>query len=199
MSAAVLTPFLRAPIRVIRDILLSELDLDETQIMFSNQKYEIPTVGLYIVISYLGPATLITRMSELVPDGFGGMTELQSATWLHRIQIDAMAYNTPAGGNDARDRKEEIAMALGSIYAEQLQEQYSMQIARNIAPFTDTSFLEETEMMTRYTTLVNTTSLTRKQKSTNEYYDTFPGAEFFVDDFHPKVGVLAPPVIPVNG
>lgn len=190
--------FLRAPILVIGDILLKELDLDSTQIMLTNQKYAIPTVGLYIALSYLGPANLITRMSELVPDGFGGQAELQSATWLHRIQIDTMAYNSPDGGNYARDRKEEIAMALGSIYAEQLQEQYSMQIARNIAPFTDTSFLEETEMMTRYTTLVNTTSLTRKQKSTNEYYDTFPGAEFFMDDFHPKVGVLAPPVIPVN-
>lgn len=188
----------REPIKIVRDIIKAGMDLAETQIMLSNQKYFIPTVGLYVVLSYIGPAKVVNRNSELVSDGSGGMIERFSVNMLHMIQIDLMAYNNPSGGNDARERKEEIAMAMGSIYSQQIQQKYSMQVSRNTGDFTDTSFLEETEMMTRYTTTIVTTSLNVKQKTTNEYYDTFPGAGLYVDDPKLKSPVLAPPVIPVS-
>lgn len=166
----------REPGKVIRDILLSEMDLDPGQVMFTNQKFEIPTVGLYMVISYIGPAKVISRQSELLDLGSQGVHELQSIAMLHQIQIDIMAYNDPEGGNQARARKEEIAMAFSSFFSQNIQEQYAMQIARHPGPMMDTSFLEETEMMTRYTTTIITSSVLQKQKATNEYYSDFSRA-----------------------
>lgn len=166
----------REPGKVIRDILLSEMDLTAGQVLFTNQKFEIPTLGLFIVLSYLGPSKVVARNSELIDDSFGGTSELQSIVMLHAVQIEIMAYNDAAGGNQARARKEEIDMALSSIFSQQQQERYAMQIARHTAPFLDTSFLEETEMMTRYTTTVQTTSVNRKQKTTNDFYSDFSRA-----------------------
>jgi hypothetical protein len=91
-----------------------------------------------------------------------------------------MAYNDPSGDNQARRRFGEIAMALGSFYSQQQQELYNMQIARHPAPFVDTSFLEETEMITRYTTSVKTTSLQLKQQST-DYFDS-TNAQLYTDN-----------------
>ncbi len=189
----------REPGKVIRDILLAEMGLEPGQIMFTNQKYPIPTTGIYIAISYLGPSRVISRQSELVPDGTGGMLERQSAVTLDAVQLDIMAYNDPAGGNPARARAQEITMALASILSQQLQEKYAMQIARNPGNFQDTSFLEETEMITRYTVLVMTTSVNRKEKASTEYYDTFPGAAVYpnVSDA-PIIPILAPPVNPLT-
>lgn len=188
----------REPAKILRDILVEEMDLDAGQVMLSNQKFNIPTTGLYIVISYVGPSKVLSRMSELQDNGLGGQSEVQSIVMLHLLQIDIMAYNDPEGGNAARTRKEEIAMAISSIYAQQQQEQYAMQIARHPGPFMDTSFLEETEMMTRYTTTLMTTSVNRKMKDTDEYYDTFPGAGLYPDPTVAVVPILAPPVNPVS-
>lgn len=166
----------REPGKVLRDILISEMDLTPGQVMFTNQKFEIPTVGLYIVLSYLGPSRVISRMSELGDDGFGSVLEVQTMAVLYAMQLEIMAYNDPEGGNQARARKEEIQMAVSSIYSQQQQELNAMQIARHAAPFSDTSFLEETEMMTRYTTILMASAVLRKQKLTNDYYSDFQRA-----------------------
>lgn len=164
------------PGQVLRNILLEELDLQPAQILFTNQKFFIPVSGLFIAISYVGPAKVITRNSELVADTFGGQLEVQSATLLYMMQIDIMAYNDPKGGNQARARFAEIPMAIASIFSEQQQELYAMQIARHTTSILDTSFLEETEMVTRYTMTLMATSAIQKQASTNEYYDDFTKA-----------------------
>jgi hypothetical protein len=187
----------REPAKIIRDILIEEMDLEPAQILLSNQKFIIPTVGLYGVVSYLGPANVICRMSELVPDGLGGQIELQSVTMQHVIEIQLMAYNDPEGGNQARARFGEIPMALGSIFSQQIQEQYAMMIARHPSGFTDASFLEETEMMTRYSTTIKTQSVNQKQKESDQYYSTFPGALVYKDDYQPNIQIPAPPVNPL--
>lgn len=191
MTVAV-KPFTATPAVIIANVLLQELGLEPNRVMLSNQKIFIPTPGLYIVVSYVGPAKIISNQNTWEDDGDDGLIETQSLTMLHVIQIDLMAYNNPDGSNDARDRKEEIAMALRSIYSQQLQDANSMQIARQPGPMLDTSFLEATEMMTRYTTAIMTTSLYEKQKPVDSYA-TFT-AELWQDDFHPTVPVLVPPL-----
>lgn len=161
----------REPGLVVQDILQSELGLTAGQVMFTNQKYEIPTVGLLIVVSYIGPSKVISNQNEWGSDGAGGLTEIQSLCMLHQLQIDIMAFNNPSGTNDARTRKEEIAMAIHSLFSQSQQELYSMQIARQPGPMMDTSFLEETEILTRYTCTLATTSALQKSKPANYYSD----------------------------
>lgn len=183
----------KEPGKILLDVIKTFMGLSDEQIMFTNQKYFIPTEGIYIVISYVGPSKVLATSSEIVSDGAGGYRERLSVAMLHMIQIDIMEY-----GNEARTRKEEIAMALRSIYSQQKQELYQMQIARHPGAFMDTSFLEETQMVTRFTTTVMTSSVNRKEAGTNEYYDTFPGAEVYKEAPQPFVPLLAPPVNPVH-
>lgn len=161
----------REPGKIVQDIIQTVLQLKDGQVMFTNQKFLIPTDGLFVAVSYVGPSKVIASTSELVDDGLGGTAELMSAAILHMIQIDIMSYD-----DEARTRKEEIPMALRSIFSEQNQELYNMQIARHPGAIIDTSFLEETKMMTRYTMTVMASSVIRKQLSTTEFYSDFSRA-----------------------
>lgn len=161
----------REPGKIVQDVIQHDLDLVNGQVMFTNQKYEIPTDGLFIVVSYVGPSKVVASNSDWIDNGAGGMTERQSVNVDHLLQIDVMSYS-----DEARIRKEEIMMALQSIYSEQQQEQYSMNIARHPGPFMDTSFLEATKMITCYTTTIRTKSVLRKERPVADIYTDFSRA-----------------------
>lgn len=167
----------REPGLIIQDILQNQLGLDEGQVMYTNQKYEIPVDGMFIAVSYVGPSKTIASIDEFIPDGAGGLIEQQSINMLHLIQIDIMSYNQSAEPDqDVTIRKEEVAMAMRSLYSEAQQEIYNMNVARHCGAFLDTSFLEETKMVTRYTTTIMTTSVTRKAQPVRDYYSDFSRA-----------------------
>lgn len=179
------------PLKIVGDILIEEMELPG-RVLATNQKFILPTDGVFIVVSYVGPSKVIASSNEVEDDGADGLTEVQTVNMQHMIQIDIFAFNDAAGGNQARARKEEIAMALRSIYSQQQQELYSMQISRNTGLFMDTSSLEATEMLTRYTTTIQTVSAIQKRKAVDSY-NAF-GAEFITDPKAGKQPVLAPPV-----
>lgn len=185
----------KTPDKIIVDILKTELELSADRVMLTNQKTFTPTLGVFLTVSFVGPAKVISSCNTTEDDG-DGLIEVQSLTMLHQIQIEIMSYSNTDGSNDARDRKEEIAMALRSVYSQQQQEKYSMQISRNISPILDTSYLEATQMLTHYTTTVETTSLYEKKKTVDSYANF--NAEFYQDDFHVHVPVLVPPLNPTN-
>jgi hypothetical protein len=97
--------------------------------------------------------------------------EVQSSVSVSVIQVDIMSFD-----GSARSRHEEVAMALVSVYSQQMQEKHQCQISRNPAPFIDTSTLEATAMLKRYTTTVTMTALFSKSKVV-EYFDTFQTPE----------------------
>src|SRR5690348_1212645 len=122
----------REPALIVCDILQSELGLTGDQVMMSNQKFEIPLDGLFISVSYVGPSKILASNDAWEDAGAAGLNEIQSLTMTHMIQIDIMSFD-----NSARMRKEEIQMALHSLFSESLQEQYQMHIAKNIGPIMD--------------------------------------------------------------
>ena len=166
----------KEPALIIVDIIQTEMALENGRVMLTNQKYNIPTDGPFICISYVGPSKIISNVNEALDNPAGGMTESQWLVKQDLIQIDIMAYSNDDGTNDARNRKEEIAMALHSLYAETQMELNFMQIARQVSPMMDTSFLEATEMMSRYTMTIQTTSAYQKQKPVGDYYTDFSRA-----------------------
>lgn len=160
----------REPGKILQDVLQSELSLAEGQVLFTNQKYFIPTDGLFIVVSYIGPSKVIASNSEWIDNG-AGLIERQMVAVDHWLQIDLMSFD-----ESARTRKEEVMMAVQSLFSEQQQELYSMNIARHPGPFMDTSFLEETKMITRYTTTIRTKSVLRKEREIQDIYTDFSRA-----------------------
>jgi hypothetical protein len=160
----------REAVKIIKDILTAQLNLAPGQILLSNQKWEIPeTQGLYVVISYVS-GKVIANSNVVLPTS-GGMQEIQSLLMLYEIQIDLMSYD-----DAARVMKELAYMGLMSVASEQLQEQYSVQIARNPAPFQDVSMLEETARLNRYTTTIAVTQLITNTVLNTPYYSDFSRA-----------------------
>lgn len=161
----------KEPGLVIIEILRHELDLEDQQVLFTNQKFLIPTVGIFIPVSYLGPGQLVSSANDYIDNGLGGLDEVQSVSILNTINIDIMGYS-----NEPRERKEEIGMALRSVYSQQMQEKYFMQIARHVGGMIDTSFLQDTKMITRFTTSVRVQSMKIKQKAIDDIYTNFDRA-----------------------
>ena len=159
------------PIKVIADIFQTELSLVTGKVMLENQKVFITGEGLHIVLQYVAPSKPIGGHQGLIT--VDGVTcEIQETSFLHQIQVDLYSYD-----GTARARKEEVMMALGSIYSQQKQGENFIQIARNIAPFNDVSTLEGTARLNRFVTTIAVTALHRKVKATTQYYDTFTEPE----------------------
>lgn len=154
------------PITLIAQVLQHEMELTAEQIVFAYQKYKIPTTGLLVVVGYLGPSEQIAAKSFFDP---ATQEERQQSVFRHLVQIEIMSL---APDNAARLRKEEIALALGSFYCQQLQEKYQMGVAWLANEFVDATHVEETAMLNRYITTVAMTALHKKVKSA-QYLDNF--------------------------
>lgn len=161
----------REAVKIIADILTAQLGLLPGQIMLTNQKWEIPeTQGLFVALSYVAPGRVIANSNVCVPVT-GGMQENQSILMLYQVQIDLMSYD-----DSARVMKELAYMGLMSVASEQIQEQYSVQVARNPAPFQDVSMLEETARLNRYTTTIAVTQLIMNTVVNTPYFSDFSEA-----------------------
>lgn len=166
------TTITKEPIVVMASILQEELSLDDAHIMLEYQKNFIPKDSdLYVALVYLGPGKPIGNVNQTIPDGLGGLTEVQTLAMQHLIQVDFMSFSSAA-----RIRKEEFYMALASIFSEQQQELYQMMIARNPGPFIDAGSFEATAYLNRFTTVVPMHAVHRKTKPST-YFDVF-SAEF---------------------
>lgn len=158
----------REPVKVIRDILKSELGLSEKRIMLTNSKIDIDTSpGLYIALSYLGGKAIASNNHAEATAA--GMVEVQEVTMRHQIQIDILSAD-----DSARLQKEQVILALNSIFSEQTQELNGLHIGRIAGDFVDVSSLEETKILNRYTMTVNVTSLYSNRKSLAGFYTKFP-------------------------
>lgn len=152
-------------LKAICNIIQTEMNLGENNVWIYNQKRDIPNdFGLYIVVSEVG-STLIG--SKLAYDTTNGFEEVQSVHSLNSVDINIFSRSS-----QARTRKNEVIMALNSTYSQQVQEANSFSIGRISSSFTNTSELEETAEMNRFTINFNVTNMTQKRKAVN-YYDTF--------------------------
>lgn len=167
----------REPIKVIADILTSELGLDSDKIILEYQKFDIPPdPDLFIALTYIS-GKAIGNNNSAEDAGFDrennnlGMTEIQQVAMQHSIQIDLMSFDS-----SARTRKEEVIMALQSSFSQRLQDVNDMQIARIPSEFQNTSSLEETKILNRFTMTIIVKSVYTRTKDlggTYPYYDNF--------------------------
>ena len=158
----------REPALIVQDLIQQSMGLTDAQVIFSNEKIFIPTIGPLVVVRYIGPSKIICSVDEF--DSVNNV-EVQSLTMAHRLQIDIMSYDTTA-----RLRKDEIAFAINSILSESQQELYNMYIAKFTGAFMDTSFLEETKRVYCFTTDLATISVNQKTQPTGDYYQDFSKA-----------------------
>lgn len=162
----------REPGKVVKDILIAQLGLSQSQVMFSNEKWNIPTVGPLVIVSYLGPSKTINSTDTWVDDGAGGLKEVQTVTSFDTIEIQILGYKTPS----IRAFRTLIPMAFNSLFAQAQAELWNMSIALNPGPMQDTSYVEGTEMITRYTTTIQATSINENTQPVPDIYTDFSKA-----------------------
>jgi hypothetical protein len=160
---------MREPVKVIRDILKSELGLTDKRIMLTNSKIDIdPGPGIFIALSYLhSKAFASNNYATPTP---AGMQETQEVAMVHHIQVDIMSAD-----ESARMQKEQVIQALQSIFAQQAMDANLMNINKLPTEIIDTSSLEETKIMNRYTMNFSLFALHSLNKPlAGGYYDKFP-------------------------
>lgn len=166
-------------INLIRDILLNEMNLKPERIFYYNQDYDIPPDGgLWVIVAYQGSKPYANRNSTFTDSKTGDFMERQNLNTQEQIVVHLMSY-----GLEALERKEEVPMALASIYAQNLQSAQSFKIAP-ITPIVDRSEVEGGRINYRFDVMLTVLSWYEKIKVT-EPYDTFE-TQLTVSDGSPK-------------
>lgn len=155
-------------ILVLADIIQTEMALADGSIFIYNQDFKLPeTKGLFIILSYLGAPKTLANNNEITVDQSGDVYENQYLNQLENIAIDVMSRDTTA-----RTRKEEVLLALNSVYSNQQQELYQFKIFTNPSSFIDVSEAEGAARINRYQAMVPMMTSYRKSKKI-EYYNRF--------------------------
>ncbi len=152
-------------LELVRLIVKHELELADDRIFIYNQKWDIPTDNkLFAVVGYRGSKIISSRNTQKNTDE--GYVEVQDLNTQEQIVVQIFSRDM-----SALERKEEVVMALYSIFSQQQQGLYSFQIARN-APIEDLSALEASAILYRFDIPIIVFAWYEKIKSAN-YYDVF--------------------------
>lgn len=158
-------------INLVCEILQRELSLTEDRLQIWNQKAFIPKDnGLWISVGDVAPKVIAVK-SELDATG----NEIQSINMKGQLIIDITSR-----GVAARDRKEEIIMALNSFYSQRQQMANSFRLGPLPTSFVNLSELEGAAIPYRFQISVNVTYFKTKVKTT-AYYDDFETPEVNTD------------------
>lgn len=154
------------PIFLLADIIRREMGLTQDQVWLWDQKFNIPTdEKLYVAIRFLSakPFGNSNRFLGSEEDG----EAVQSVNMNALMSIDIFSRSAIA-----RDRKEEIILALQSDYAQRQQELNSFYVAKLSSGFVDLSQIDGPAIPYRFNITVNMQYFVKKRKSV-PYFDTF--------------------------
>jgi len=164
---AVLDIYTGTPLHLLCDIIQTQLELAPGRVFIWDQKIIMPTdFGMFVVVSeaYVKPFGSANTF-----DGVNN-SQIISTNCYAEAQIDLYSR-----GPEARDRKEEVILALASNYAEAQQELNAFYIARLPSSFTNLSTLEYdsgTAIPYRFTISVGLQYQVKKIVGAS-YYDNF--------------------------
>jgi hypothetical protein len=153
------------------EILQKELGLADGRVFLWDQKVFQPTdAGLYLAVGVMTCKPFANTIRK-GPNGWD--TAVQVVNMLATLDIDIMSR-----GPDARDRKEEIILALGSLYAQSQQEANSFYLGKLPpgARFLNLSSIDGAAIPYRFRISVNMQYAVSKSKAV-PYFDTFENVQ----------------------
>lgn len=151
------------------DIIQKELELDPNNVWIRAQNMTIPLdENLYVIIGCIN-SNYIGSVNSY--DSVTG-NEVQEVTLADTIQIDWFSKST-----DALTRRWEILAALNSFYSKQVQESNNFKIFKQPNSFVNTSSIEGSDNITRFTAqfVCHVCYIKEKmlQSFAGDYYDDF--------------------------
>lgn len=151
-------------LHLVCDVLQKELGLENGRVYIFDQKIFMPTdEGLFIAVSMLSCKPFANNSY------FDGAldTTVQSSNFFASLQLDIISKST-----EALLRKEEVLMALKSVYAEQQQELNSFHIGVISTNFVNLSSQDGAAIPYRFSITVNVQYQVKKIGAV-PYFDTF--------------------------
>jgi hypothetical protein len=147
------------------DIIRTEMQLASDQVYLWDQKINIPPDSrLYVVVGILSCKPFGSTRTY---NGSSGFIEQLSVNFQATLSVDIFSRNS-----DARDRKEEVILALHSTYSQYQQEANGFFIAPLSTGFNNLSSLEGAAIPYRFNISVQIQYKMLKAKSV-DYYDTY--------------------------
>ncbi len=166
----------------LRDVVKHEMELEDDRIVIYNQGIQIPEdPNLWLAVRFVS-SRIISSRTAIESVGDEAAVEVNRINTNEHLAVDIMSKNL-----EALQRKEEVIMALNSIYSQQQQEKYSFQIAR-IAPIQDISQVEGDSILYRFEVPVVMFSWYSKTKS-QTFYDRYSTQVRIDDGVQPDVVV----------
>lgn len=128
---------------IIRLILINQMELKQDRVLIYDENLDLPNdPELFLTVEYRNSIMIANRN---IFDTSGDVPiECQQVYMLESIVVGLLSRNL-----DAQLRKDEVAMAIKSQYAQLMQEQFSFRIGRSVK-IDDLSALEATAMLKRY-------------------------------------------------
>lgn len=166
-AQAISSIFVGSPLLLFCEIIQRELNLKPGRVYLWDQKIMQPTdSGLYVAISVLSckPFANTNQIDPATGDS------IQSVNMLAQLQIDIISRDT-----EARDRKEDVLLAIGSTYAQQQQQGNSFLIGK-LPPgsqFVNLSSPDGAAIPYRFSIAVAIQYFYTKAKSA-DYFDNYP-------------------------
>lgn len=139
-------------IKLIADLLEGFLGLPHDRVMIYNQKWNLPnTTGAFVNVSIVGDKVVASNSKPVNdPENAANLYNVLSVLVQEHIQIDIFSVDSAA-----RQRRQEVVMALRSTAAQQIQERYSFKIGNVPPSFVDLSDIEGTARLSRYALTFN--------------------------------------------
>ena len=152
------------------NIIQAELALTSDRIWIYNQAKKIPIdENLFIVVRQINSRVWANR--NIPSPILSGMNAITTLNTVEEYSIDIASVNA-----QARQRKEEVILALNSTFSLQQQEKYNFRIALIPTNFLNISSVEGSRMLTRFTINVRVYGVYTKTQAV-EYYDNFTHEE----------------------
>lgn len=166
--------YIRSPLELVCDILQSEMELDDGRVYIWDQKIMAPNdEGLFIAVSIL-QSKPFANTNEIVNES-GTLYEVKSVNTRDLISVDVISR-----GPQARMRKEEVLMALKSVYADQQQASNRFYIGTLPTAFVNLSEIDGAAIPYRFNISLALQYTVIKRKIVG-YYDTFPGPDLLIE------------------
>lgn len=162
---------IQSPLQLICDIIKTEMDLDDDQVYLWDQKInKLKDNRMYVVIGVVSTKP------------FGNTREFDDAgNTVQYLNMQALLdINIISRGPEARDRKEEILLALKSQYAETQQEANSFFVAPLSTTFVNLSEEDGAAIPYRFVISVQIQYTVTKSKAV-AYYDTIQDVDVLTD------------------
>ena len=163
--------------QIIIDIIKSEMNLPNNQVVVRDMNFKIPQdQKVYVVVGMIDTQVYSAKSPTLktvpVPPNGEAVYEVQETQLNEYIQVDILSRS-----NQAILKKNDVILALNSIYAKQAQEKNDFKMARLPRSFVNSSYAEGGSILNRFSLSFSCLTWYRKEKllsaTGGDYYDDF--------------------------